>query len=79
MQGEVVESEDTVLENSLTYKKMCVCGCVAWVEKGKVGGRGEGVERDVDQLPPHHRLLPKSVGRGRAKMGTPEPYRTHFL
>lgn len=72
MQEEVVESEDTVLENRLTYKKRCVL-CVAWVGKGKVGGRGQGVERDVDQLPPH-RLLPKPVGRGRAKMGTPEPH-----
>lgn len=47
MQEEVVESEDTVLENRLTYKKRCVL-CVAWVGKGKVGGRGQGVERDVD-------------------------------
>lgn len=59
MQGEVVESEDTVLENSLTYKKMCVCGCVAWVEKGKVGrregtrsGKGQGSAATTSSSPP---------------------------
>lgn len=37
VQGEVVESEDTVLENSLTYKKRCVCAAVCGL-----GGKGEG-------------------------------------
>lgn len=43
VQGEVVESEDTVLENSLTYKKMCVCGCV-W--PGWKRGRWEGGDKE---------------------------------
>lgn len=62
VQGEVVESEDTVLENSLTYKKRCVCGAMCGLGgKGEGGGRGQGVERDLDHLPPHHRLLPSQV------------------
>lgn len=47
MQEEVVESEGTVLENRLTYKKRCVrVVCVAWIGE-KVGEGGPGGSPDV--------------------------------
>lgn len=45
--------------------------------KGKVRGRGQAMERDMDQLPPHQAVMvpsPSLWGRGRAELGTPEPH-----
>lgn len=59
VQGEVVESEDTVLKNSLTYKKRCVhaavCGLGGKGEGGREGtrsGKGRGSAATTSLSPP---------------------------
>lgn len=76
VQEEVVESEGPVLENSLTYKRDSRL-CVAWMGKGKVEGRGQEMEKDIDQPSSHQAITVPSLSvwkRGRTEMGTPGPH-----
>lgn len=81
MQEEVVESEDTALENRLTYKKRCVCAVVCGLggkgEGGREGtrsGKGRGSAATTSSSPPQ--VCGKRKGRDGHTRATLNPFLT---